>query len=53
VNISGQVGSGFSDLMRSNIWQNQSTYLGFNIEVIYLGVTPNGKLRHPVFSQLI
>ena len=48
-----KVGTGFSDAERSNIWANQSSYLGENIEVIYLGVTPGGSLRHPIFSQLV
>ena len=51
--VNSKVGTGFSDLQRSNIWTNQSNYLGKDIEVIYLGVTPGGSLRHPVFSQFV
>lgn len=49
--VMAKVGTGFSDEERSNIWANQSSYLGKDIEVIYLGVTPGGSLRHPIFSR--
>ncbi|MGB8688901.1 MAG: hypothetical protein WCD53_16405 [Microcoleus sp.] len=51
--VNARVGTGFTDAMRSEIWTNQSKYLGVNISVIYLGVTPNGSLRHPVFSSFV
>lgn len=51
--VNARVGTGFTDLMRSEIWSNESKYLGKNISVIYLGVTPNGSLRHPVFSSFV
>ncbi|HSN65164.1 MAG TPA: hypothetical protein VLS94_00905 [Fusibacter sp.] len=51
--VNSRVGTGFTDAMRSEIWTNQSKYLGTNISVIYLGVTPNGSLRHPVFSSFV
>lgn len=49
--VNAKVGTGFSDLMRSQIWASQSDYLGKDVEVIYLGVTPGGSLRHPIFSK--
>jgi len=51
--VNARVGTGFTDLMRSQFWMDQTKYLGKNISVIYLGVTPNGSLRHPVFSDLV
>ena len=51
--INAKVGTGFNDSERSNIWTNQSNYLGKDIEVIYLGVTANESLRHPIFSKLV
>jgi ATP-dependent DNA ligase len=52
--VMGKVGTGFSDEERSNIWANQSNYLGRDIEVIYLGITPAKKsLRHPIFSRFV
>lgn len=51
--VNAKVGTGFSDQERSNIWTNQVSYLGENVEVIYLGATPSGSLRHPIFSQLV
>lgn len=52
--VMGKVGTGFNDEERLDIWANQSSYLGRDIEVIYLGITPAGKsLRHPVFSRFV
>lgn len=51
--VNTKVGSGFNDLERSSIWANQSNYLGLNIEVINLGVTRSGNVRHPIFSQFL
>ncbi|MEG3841423.1 hypothetical protein [Microcoleus sp. herbarium14] len=50
--INGKVGTGFNDEERLDIWANQSSYLGKDIEVIYLGITPARRsLRHPIFSR--
>ncbi|HEY9297381.1 MAG TPA: hypothetical protein VIQ31_13615, partial [Phormidium sp.] len=51
--INSRVGTGFTDLERSTIFSNQAEYLNKTIEVIYLGVTPTGSLRHPVFSGVL
>ncbi|PSB52147.1 hypothetical protein C7B67_08140 [filamentous cyanobacterium Phorm 6] len=51
--VNTKVGSGFSDLERSSIWENQSNYLGTNIEVINLGITKSGNVRHPIFSRFL
>ncbi len=51
--VNSKVGTGFTDLMRSQIWTNQVTFLGEDIEVIFLGVTPGGSLRHPIFSSFV
>ena len=50
--VMGKVGTGFNDEERLDIWANQSSYLGRDIEVIYLGITPARRsLRHPIFSR--
>ena len=50
--VMGKVWTGFNDEERLDIWANQSSYLGRDIEVIYLGITPAKKsLRHPIFSR--
>ena len=52
--VMGKVGTGFSDEERLDIWANQSSYLGRDIEVIYLGITPARRsLRHPIFSRFV
>ena len=51
--ITAKVGTGFTDTERSNIWANQSMFLGQEVEIIYLGTTPGKSLRHPVFSKFI
>ena len=52
VNFNGvdvQVGSGFSDELRTAIWNDQASYIGRMIEVRYQEVTPDGSLRFPTF----
>ena len=44
-----KVGSGFSDLERKQIWDNQISFLARIIEVRYQEVTPDGSLRFPTF----
>ena len=52
--VMGKVGTGFNDEERLDIWANQSSYLGRDIEVIYLGITPARRsLRHPIFSRFV
>ncbi len=52
--VNAKVGTGFNDEERLDIWANQSSYLGREVEVIYLGITPARRsLRHPVFSRLV
>jgi len=53
VTVTSKVGTGFTDAERSNIWENQSMFLGQSVEIIYLGTTPGKSLRHPVFSKFI
>ena len=43
------VGSGFDDEMRENVWKNKSKYLGMTAEVRYQEVTQDGSLRFPTF----
>lgn len=44
-----QVGSGFSDELRTAIWEDKSQFIGRMIEVRYQEVTPDGSLRFPTF----
>ena len=44
-----QVGSGFSDELRTSIWNDQASHIGRMIEVRYQEVTPDGSLRFPTF----
>ena len=45
-----QVGSGFSDELREQIWADQDAFLGRVIEVRYQEITPDGSLRFPTFK---
>ncbi|MEG5043554.1 ATP-dependent DNA ligase [Microcoleus sp. B4-C1] len=51
--VNARVGTGFSDAERSTIWANQPNYMGRIVEVIHLGITATGALRHPVFSAFV
>jgi len=44
-----QVGSGFSDVLREQIWGDRDNFTGRMIEVRYQEVTPDGSLRFPTF----
>ena len=48
--VNVRVGSGFSDAERSNIWQDQYSFINQIIEVKYHEETPDGSLRHPVYK---
>mgnify|MGYP003653607284 FL=1 len=43
------VGSGFDDDMRAQVWDNRHEYLGMTAEVRYQEITPDGSLRFPTF----
>jgi DNA ligase-1 len=47
--VNVQVGSGFSDDLREDIWSNKDHFMGRMIEVRYQEVTPDGSLRFPTF----
>ena len=44
-----QVGSGFSDELREEVWNNKDSFSGRIIEIRYQEVTPDGSLRFPTF----
>ena len=44
-----KVGSGFSDELREQIWEDQGSFIGRIVEVRYQEVTPDGSLRFPTF----
>jgi len=45
------VGTGFSDQLREDIWNNRVDMIGRIIEVGYHEKTPDGSLRHPRFIR--
>ena len=51
--ITSNVGTGFTNVQRQELWDNQTQYLGEDVEIIYLGVTDGKKLRHPVFLNFV
>jgi DNA ligase 1 len=46
-----EVGSGFTDEQRKEVWNNKSKYLGKIIEVKFLEFTEDKSLRHPIFIR--
>jgi DNA ligase 1 len=44
------VGSGFDDEQRTEIWANRDSYLGMTAEIKYQERTPDGSLRFPTFQ---
>jgi DNA ligase-1 len=47
--VNVQVGSGFSDELREQIWNDKSSFVGRIIEIRYQEITPDGSLRFPTF----
>lgn len=47
----GKVGTGFSDSDRHTVWINPDAFIGSIIEVSYMGITEDGKFRHPRFER--
>ena len=47
--VSVQVGSGFSDEVREQMWKDKKLFVGRMIEVRYQEVTPDGSMRFPTF----
>jgi len=45
-----QIGSGFNDELREQIWADRDSFLGRVIECRYQEVTPDGSLRFPTFK---
>lgn len=51
--IKTEVGSGFTDMDRLELWINKDKYISTNIEVSYQGITDGGEsLRFPIFKRL-
>lgn len=50
-NLTCNVGSGFTDSIGKEIWNNQSKYLGKMVEIVYFEKTEEGSLRHPRFKR--
>jgi DNA ligase 1 len=45
------VGSGFSDEERNTIWRNQTQVIGRTMEIKYQELTPDLRMRFPVFKR--
>jgi DNA ligase-1 len=50
-NVAVRIGSGFSDDLRKEIWNNQSKYLGKIVEVKYFEKTEDNSFRFPTFER--
>lgn len=50
--VTSEVGTGFSDAERQEIWDNQADYLGLQAEIKMFEVTPAGSLRFPSFLRI-
>lgn len=49
--VQTRVGSGFGDLERDAIWQDQELFLGRTVQVKYQNTTEKGALRFPTFDR--
>lgn len=49
--IVGNVGGGFSDLQRQEIWNNQRKYIGKPMRIYSMGQLPSGAYRVPQFKD--
>jgi len=47
--VTVKVGSGFSDELREQIWDDQQSFIGRIVEIRYQEITPDGSLRFPTF----
>lgn len=50
--VQTEVGTGFDDETRKKFWKNKKSVIGHVVEVSYQDITPDGKLRFPVFIKL-
>lgn len=53
VEITSEVGTGFSDRQREDIWANQQKYLNKVAEVKFFEITPDKALRFPSFLRWV
>jgi len=47
----GHTGSGFTDAMRDEVWENTDEYLGEPLEVSTEAIGSEGRLRFPIFEN--
>lgn len=47
-----RVGSGFTDVLRDEIWRYPAQVIGKTAEILYHEETPDGSLRHPRLSKI-
>jgi DNA ligase-1 len=50
--VTTKVGSGFSDSFRETLWNKKESIIGKMVEVQYQNMTPDGRLRFPVFVRM-
>lgn len=50
--LTSNVGTGFTDAERREIWNNRTNYIGREAEIVYLNPT-TGSLRQPVFTKFL
>jgi DNA ligase-1 len=49
--VQSRVGSGFTDVERKLVWNDQKKFLGSIVEVKYQNLSPEGKMRFPSFMK--
>lgn len=49
--VRSEVGTGFTDRQREEIWANQPRYIGLTAEIKFFEVTPDHSLRFPSFLR--
>jgi ATP-dependent DNA ligase len=47
----GHTGSGFTDAMRDEVWENRDEYLGEPLEVSGEALDSQGSIRFPIFQR--
>jgi len=51
VKVRSEVGTGFTDAQRQDIWDNQKSWVGATVEIKFFNLTPDGSLRFPSYLR--